>query len=214
METFIDIISEITFYLSLLCPLLYFKAFVSNNRAFRLFTIYIFVIAIIQILTKLVIKVYEMESNLFLSHYYFILQFIFLSLFYFQLLRYKWIYAMLGVVLVFLTYQYVKDPSLYFRYNAGGMFFTQLIIVVYALIYMFQSLSVKRQFSLINAGIFIYLLSSSLIFACGNLVFNIGVPEYFSSVLIDINQFLYLAFLVILLIAWYHNYRRSSLIHN
>ncbi len=210
METFLKIVGDTNFYLSLLYPLLYLKGFVVNNKAFKLFTIYLLAIGVVQLFTRLTIKAFEMDSNLFLSHYYFILQFILLSLFYAELLKYKWIYYVLGLVLVFLTYQYVEDPSVYFRYNTVGMCSTQIIIVVYTLIYMFQSLSVNKQFTLVNVGLFVYLLSSSLIFACGNLIFNIEVPEYFSNLLININRFLYLAFQILIIVEWYRNYRKQK----
>lgn len=210
METFLKTIADSNFYLSLLYPLLYLKGFVVNNKAFKLFTIYLLAIGIVQLFARLVIKAFEMDSNLFLSHFYFILQFILLSLFYAELLKYKRIYYVLGLVLAFLTYQYVEDPSVYFRYNTIGMCSTQIIVVVYTLIYMFQSLSVKKQFTLVNVGLFIYLLSSSLIFACGNLIFNNDVPEYFSDLLININRFLYLAFQILIIVEWYRNYRKQK----
>jgi len=212
METFEEVISLITYYFSFIYPLLYLKGFVSNGKAFKIFTIYLLVISVIQLFSKLVIKVWELDSNLFLSHYYFIFQFVLLSLFYVQLLRFKWIYYVLGLVMVFLAYQYINDPSLYFRYNAIGMFLTHVLIVAYALVYLYKSLDGKKEFTIVNIGIFIYLLSSSLIFASGNLVFNIDVPESFSALLIYINKFLFFVFQILIFTEWYRNYRKRKVI--
>jgi len=212
METFEEVISLITYYFSFIYPLLYLKGFVSNGKAFKIFTIYLLVISVIQLFSKLVIKVWELDSNLFLSHYYFIFQFVLLSLFYVQLLRFKWIYYVLGLVMVFLAYQYINDPSLYFRYNAIGMFLTHVLIVAYALVYLYKSLDGKKEFTIVNIGIFIYLLSSSLIFASGNLVFNIDVPESFSDLLIYINKFLFFVFQILIFTEWYRNYRKRKVI--
>ena len=212
METFEEVISLITYYFSFIYPLLYLKGFVFNGKAFKIFTIYLLVISVIQLFSKLVIKVWELDSNLFLSHYYFIFQFVLLSLFYVQLLRFKWIYYVLGLVMVFLAYQYINDPSLYFRYNAIGMFLTHVLIVAYALVYLYKSLDGKKEFTIVNIGVFIYLLSSSLIFASGNLVFNIDVPESFSALLIYINKFLFFVFQILIFTEWYRNYRKRKVI--
>ena len=210
METYEKAIFYITFCLSLAYPLLYLRSFVRNNKAFKIFTCYLLIIGVIQLLSKLIIKVFNFESNLFLSHYYFILQFILLSIFYHQLLKKRWIYYILGVVLILLGAQYVGEPELYFRYNSIGMFGTQVILVMYALIYMYQGLSGSKQFTIVNVGIFFYLLSSSLIFASGNLVFDINVPESFSDLLVDINKVLYLLFQILIITEWYRNYRKPK----
>lgn len=211
MEEFIGIISDITVYFSLLYPILYLKGFVSNNKAFKIFTIYLVLIGVIQIGMRFVIKVLEMESNLFLSHYYFIFQFVLLSMFYRQLLSSKWVYYILGAVAVFLVYQYINDPHMYFRYNSIGMFMTHILLVSYALVYMYRCLSGKYEFTIVNIGIFFYLLSSSLIFASGNLVLNIDVPESFTDLLININKFLFLVFQILIFTEWYRNYRKPKL---
>lgn len=210
MKVIVDIVGDITFYLSLIYPLLYLRGFVVNNKAFKIFTIYLLSIGLIQLFARLVIKVWEFESNLFLSHFYYVIQFILLSLFYFQLLRSKWIYYIGGIVLLVLSYQYIDDPQLYFRYNAIGMFLTHILLVGYALIYMYRSLDGKKAFTIVNIGVFIYLLSSSLIFASGNLVFEIDIPESFTGLLVDINTFLFLVFQILIIIEWYRNYRKRK----
>jgi hypothetical protein len=153
-----------------------------------------------------VVKVFEYETNLFLSHWYFILQFILLSLFYRELMNYKWIYYILGLFLIFLGYQYISDPGLYSRYNALGMVISQIVLVAYALLYMYKSLSEQREFTIVNTGIFVYLIASSLIFASGNLVFNIEVPVAFSDLLANINVVLFFAFQILIFVEWWKNY--------
>lgn len=206
MTEFWKILADFTIYFSLFYPLLYLKYFGTNNRAYKIFTIYIVVVGVIQLLMRLVIKLFEYETNLFLSHWYFILQFILLSLFYRELLKFKWIYYILGILLLFLGYQYSSDPGLYNRYNALGMFISQIVLVIYALLYMYKSLSEKKDFTIVNIGIFVYLMASSLIFASGNLVFNIEVPVEFSDMLANINKVLYLAFQILIFVEWWKNY--------
>ncbi len=206
MDSYLKILSEITVYFSLFYPILYLKSFVSQNKAFKIFTLYLVLLGVIQLTMRMSTKVWELDSNLFLSHYYFIGQFILLSLFYVQLLKFRWIYGILAIVLLFLGYQYISNPELYHMYNPLGFFITHTIIVIYALLYMYRSLSGKKEFTLANIGIFMYLLSTALIFGSGNLIFNLEVPESFSQLLVDINKVLFLAFQILIFVEWWKNY--------
>ena len=209
----IDFIIDFTIYFSIFLSLLYLKSFIKNNKAFKIFTIYLVVISLIQLASQIIIK-NGAESNLFLSHYYFISQFILLSLFYKKLLNFKWISWVLYIALLFFGYQYINDTELYSRYNTLGMVFTQAIIVVYAILYFYHSLIGKNEFILINIGLFFYLLSSTLIFASGNLVLDINIPMEISTLLFDINAILYLLFQLLIFIEWWRKHRTIFLKSN
>lgn len=191
-------------------PILYLKNFMGNNKAFKLFTVYLVIIGIIQFSLVLIVKT-QLGSNIFLSHFYFILQFVLLSFFYAELLKYKWIYGIIVLVLISVIYQFTVDPELFFRYNAIGFVVTQLIIVTYSLLYFYKSLSEKNEFIIINIGVFIYLLSSSIIFALGNLVFDINIPESISAKLGDINIVLYFVFQILIFIEWWKNFSKPRI---
>jgi len=205
MDGFLDLIRDITIYFSMFYPLLYIKSFVSNNKAFKFFTIYLVTIAIIQFSLVFIVKT-QLGSNIFLSHFYFMLQFVLLSLFYAELLKFKWIIGVMGFVLIGVTCQFIDDPSLFYRYNPTGFMVTQLLIVIYALLYFYKALSKKSAFLIVNIGILFYLLSSALIFASGNLIFDVKIPEYVSAKLGDINIVLYLAFQCLIFVEWWKNY--------
>ncbi|MFT6127600.1 MAG: hypothetical protein ACJAVA_002091, partial [Flavobacteriaceae bacterium] len=147
----IKFILEFIIYFSIFLSLLYIRSFIRNNKAFKLFTIYLIVISIIQLSSFLIIKSGG-ESNLFLSHYYFISQFILLSLFFKELLKFKWISWVLYIGLLLIGYQYIIEPNLYFQYNTIGMAITQTFIVIYSLLYFYKSLSGKNEFILVNIG--------------------------------------------------------------
>lgn len=208
IENLLDILHWVTFCLSVIYPLLYLKGFAKNGRAFKVFTIYLVVIAIVQVSMKSYKLVTETGvSNLFFFIYYFVLQFVFLSLFYKELLRYKWIHILTAITLIFIGFQYVSEPSLYFKYNPIGSSITQIIIVLYTLLYFYKSLSGKRKFLIINVGLFFYLLSSLLIFASGNLVLNDAIPKSISKILSNFNLVFYFIFQILIIIEWYRNYR-------
>ncbi len=85
------------------------------------------------------------------------------------------------------------------------MAITHAMIVLYAVSHFYKSLNSKGQFVIVNVGIFLYLLSSALIFSAGNLVFNFS--EEMNFILINTNRVLYLVFQILIFAEWYRNYR-------
>ncbi len=202
-------IVNFTIYFSLFIALLYFIRFSNKSKAYRVFTIYLILISIIQ-LTSEYLFILKTGHTIFLFHYYFIGQYILLSIFYFILLKYKWILWILCLVLGVLLFQYTNNSSLYNRYNVIGAVITQMVLVIYSLIYMYKSIYAKGEFVLVNIGVFVYLLSSTLLFASGNLVFDFGFPESVSRMLNDLNAILYLLFQILIFMEWYRNYRLKT----
>ncbi len=208
MIEFFDYIADFTVFFSAVNAALFLKSFTSKSKAFKLFTIYLVSVAVIQISAYIVGSIFH-THNIFLSHFYFIFQFIFLSLFYFELLKFKWIKWLLIIVLGLTGFQYVVNPEIFFRYNPIGMSITHSVLVLYALLYFYKILSASEEFLIINIGVFFYLLSSALIFASSNLVFNLNISQENISLLSDINVILYLVFQILIFIEWYRNYRNK-----
>ena len=209
IEHILDNLRWITLYFSMIYPLLYLIGFAKNSKAFKIFTVYLVIIGLIQLSMSIHSYYLAGESNLFFFIYYFVLQFIMLSLFYKELLGNKWIHLVTGIVLLFIGYQYFLEPSMYYRYNPIGSSLTQFIIVIYSLLYFYKSLSGKREFLIVNVGLFFYMLSSLLIFASGNLVLDVDIPSYIPKLLNQINLVLYFIFQILIVIEWYRNYRRT-----
>ena len=187
-------------------PFIYLRSFAVNSKAFKIFTIYLFFIGVIQISSQIVTKVLELESNLFISHYYFIGQLILLSFFYFEILKKKIIWIILGLFLSALIIQYSYTRDIYNRYNQTGILFSNLIIIFYAILYLYKALSDNQEFTIINLGILIYVLPTTLIFSSGNLVFNINIPTETIQLLLNVNTLLYLAFQILIFAVWWKNY--------
>ena len=211
MDELFDAVGYIAICITLVSAFLYSIRFANNSKTYRIFTIYLLVISVIQLLTLYVGKGYLHRPNLFLSHFYFGLQFILLSLFYFELLRSKLIKVIIVPVMLFLGYQFIADPELFYRYNPLGITITQAILVIYTMLYFYRSLAGKSIFVIVNIGVFFYLLSSTLIFASGNLVLNLNLSTSTKSIFVDINRVLILLFQILIIVEWYRNYRHKSL---
>lgn len=212
MNDFYAIIGDVAIYLAAVVAIIYSISFVRNNKAYRIFVVYLLLIALIQIGAYYVGRGKLHKPNLYYSHYYYISQFILLSIFYSQLLKWKWIKLITGLTVVFLAYQYIDDPGIYYKYNSIGMIVTNMILVVYSIFYLYRTLSIKGEFIIANIGILIYLISSTLIFASGNLGLEFSQQTFY--MLVNTNRILYLVFLILILIEWYLNYRKSKVISN
>lgn len=209
MDTLNDWLSTILVFISILLPIVYLKGFRKHGVAYDIFTFYLYFIAIIQFVASL--YVYEKVTNTFLFHYYFIGQFIFMSIFYYQLLKLKLIYYILGIGLLLLTIHYVINPSIFYEYHTYGVSLTQSVIVLYALIYYYVSLTKKSTFLYVNTGVLLYFLTSILFFASMNFILALDIPKEVKQNISIINEVLYFVFQIFIFIEWYKNYRKPSL---
>ncbi len=212
MEDLFDYLSSFAIVFCVINTLLYMFRFRGNNRAFKIFTVYLVVIAVIQLNASFLKYLVPINNNLFLFHFYYILQFIFLTLFYEELLKKKWMYAVLLIVLGIITFQFIQAPTMFFRYNPLGVTITQGCIVIYSIIYLYKYLHNTNEYLVINIGLFFYLLSSILIFASGNLVFNMEIiTRYGYQLLLNVNNVLYLGLQFLIFVAWWKNYSKETI---
>tara|TARA_R100001369_G_scaffold78025_2_gene107575 strand:+ start:1146 stop:1790 length:645 start_codon:yes stop_codon:yes gene_type:complete len=210
MELF-EVLGKVGIIVVIINTCFFFKSFTYNSKDFKIFTYYLLLISIIQVISYSIHLI--SGYNLFMSNVYIIVQFAVLTLFFRELLKLKILLYIGVLVLVFLGYQYVSDFSLFLKYNSIGIALTQGIIAVYALLYFYFSLTKKdSKFLLINLGVFLYMISSSLILASGNLVFNfdlISKEDYI--LLLTLNSVFYIIFQILVFIAWYRNFRKKSI---
>ncbi len=113
--------------------------------------------------------VQQHSNNLWLSHFYFIGQFILLSGFYNQILKRnglqtKIVRASLVVVLLILGVQFAYDNTLFFRFNLLEIVITSIVLVVLASFHFYNLLNEKKEFYYVNMGVLIYLLGSTILF--------------------------------------------------
>ncbi|MDH7446723.1 hypothetical protein [Aquimarina sp. 2201CG14-23] len=189
--------------------ILYIKALRNGGKAFKIFTLYLILILIIEILSK-IIGPFLHYNNIYLSNIFLIVQFSMLSIFYKVLLDKKWIYYIGVAVLAFLAIQYLTNLDLFTKYNALGISLTQSILITYSIMYFYNSLQRKEpKFLIVNIGVFLYLICSTLIFASGNLVFNIEIPTETYILLLKLNAFLYIIFQILIFTEWRKNYYKK-----
>ncbi len=196
------IITDLGDFILLINVLLFAKGFSANGKAFRIFTCYLITMFIIQI-TSSVLQ-YLSINNLFLSHFYFILQFILLSFFYLNLslngLQSKIVKIGFVICLSALTVQYVLDNSLLLKFNLFEIFITSFLLVIYTTFHLYNLLNEKREFYYINLGILLYLFGSTVLFLVGNLINSLTSES--NKITWILNVILYVIYQLFIFIEW------------
>lgn len=177
-----------------------------NKKTYKLFCLYLFCALIINIcvFTLAAFK----EHNLFLSHYYFILQFVILSLFYRSLFtkpQKRLVDVLLVLIITILGFQFAILPELYFKFNTTEVFMTSSPIIVYSVIHLYNSLSKSSKYMYINMGVLIYLTISTLIFILGDYLSEVSYEA--GKNIWFINKVMYASYLILIFIEWWKNFK-------
>lgn len=139
---------------------------------YRIVTIYLILLFCVELLCN-IIGFLHPNSNFFLSHYYFIFQFLALNLFFYKSFSSKIIKQIIVIVfvsvLLFLGCQYYKTPSLYWQFNVIEVAITSIPLLSYALYFIISNFkNAKPDYVYFCNGLVIYLASSAGIFLSGN----------------------------------------------
>ncbi len=178
-----------------------------RNLSYKFFSFYLICALIVNLVVFILAK-YSI-NNLFLSHYYFISQFILISLFYKSLFNKNQgdiVSVVFLIVISILGFQYIIWPELYFKFNTTEVFLTSFPLVVYSIVHLYNSLNKPGKFIYINAGILIYLSTSTLIFILGDYLSSISNSKAVNNIWF-INKVLYVIYLLLILTEWWKNYR-------
>ncbi len=172
------------------------------SRAILVFTLYLLSILIIQI-TSVYLRS-QSTNNLYLSHYYFILQFIFLSIFYLEIInnsfQRKVIKISIPICLISLSIQYYFNEDLLVKFNLFEIFITSFLIIIFSMFHFYNILNEKRKYYYLNTGILLYLFGSTVLFISGNLITRLDLAP--SKIVWILNSFLYIVYQFFILLEW------------
>lgn len=191
---------------------LFVKGFSNKGKSFKIFTFYLLIIFAIQMISNILSRFNV--NNLYLSHFYFIGQFILLSLFFVSVFKNKYqkkiVKGGLIVGLPVLTFQYVKEPALFFEFNLFEIVVTSVLLVTYAAFHFYNLLaSEKREFYYIGIGILMYLSGSSVLFLVGNLMTS--VSPGLNKIPWILNSFLYIIYQLFILVDWKKSFSNKNI---
>lgn len=193
---------------------LYFKSYRQKSIAFKIIPFYLLFCLIIQ-LNATYLGAHNIP-NLYLSHYYFVGQFLFLSFFYKEILKSqikkRVVNLFLSTIPIVIIILYIINPLNYFKFNLIEVIITSIPIVLFSIFYFSENLNSSKKFIYLNCGIFIYLISSTFLFSVGNII-NSSLSSFKKYVWI-LNAILYLVYQILIFIEWYKNFKSKKNIKN
>lgn len=192
--------------------ILYTKGFFKFGKAFKIYVFYLFLLVIVQ-LTMEILTSFSI-NNLYLIHLYFIGQFILLGIFYKTLLQDTFQKNIITFSLFFgsllLAIQYIYEPDVFFKFNLFEIVLTSLLVVVFALLYLYKMLTDSKKYYYITVGIIIYLLASTVLFLVGNL--TIGLSKEVRLISWNLNAFFVAVNQLFVLYEWKVSFQKKNFV--
>ncbi len=210
MESILDIIETLTEIFLIINVILFVYSCINQkpSRSAQLLTLYTISLFVIHFLSVYV-KLSDTPNNLYLSHYHFGFQFLLLSLFYrtlFTSLQKKWVTIIMIIVFGTLTVYYSLSPEKYFEFNLIDIFITTIPLIFFSITHLHNMLTQNRRFFIFNAGVLIYLSTSTLIFFLGTFWNTekefVGISSETARNIWNIYEVIYLAYLIFITVEW------------
>lgn len=175
--------------------ILFIKTFKGKDQLYKILAIYLISLSIEEILCNM-IGILKPNTNIFLTHFHFNLQFLFLSIFFYHFFKSLILKRIIVLIYILITIslgiQYYLHPDLFFMLNVLEVALISFTIIVYCLGAIYTMIDGKSQkYFNFFIGLMIYLMTSSLIFLSGN--FTLILVE--KPIFVDIWVFNTIAFI-------------------
>lgn len=204
-------IVNIGYVILFICLMLFIKGSANQGKAYVIFAWYLGMVFSVQIISNVLMRFNI--NNLFLSHFYFIGQFILLSFFYLEVLKEKWqkktVKFGLAIGLLAIAVQYANDPTVFFRFNMFEIFVTSFLLIIYAVFHFYNLLNAKKEFYYVNIGILFYLFGSTILFFVGNLTTKLS-PKV-SLLTWTLNAFLLIIYYLLIIFEWNKSFSKKAI---
>ena len=190
------------YFLLLLNFILYWRGFSKHGKTFQYLVYYLTILVVVQLIME--ILVLNSENNLYLVHAYFIGKFLCLGFFYKLLMKTKTQvivihYSMIvGSLLLLLDYWF--HPELFFKFNLFEIALTSLLVVLFAIMHLYNMLLEDKEYYYLTIGIIIYLLASTVLFFVGNI--TTGLSDEFKLLTWNVNSFFVIVYQLFILFEW------------
>ncbi|MFT4612654.1 MAG: hypothetical protein ACJA1H_002907 [Glaciecola sp.] len=148
-------------------------------------------------------------NNLYIGHFHFGLQFLILGLFYrtlFKPSQKKWVTIILISVFAIMIGYYIIKPDKYVTFNLIDIIITTVPLIFFSITHLYNTLTETKRFFIINAGVLVYLSTSSFIFFLGTYLHKegdlVGISDKTADYIWDLSKAIYLIYLLIITIEW------------
>ena len=178
------------YFTSALLCLLYLIGFFKNGKAYKIFTIYIIGVLLMDFISSKLYSWFRIY-NIFMNHFYDLFQFVILSYFYATLLKTKkqlfTVYILLIILPVFLLSRYVFNPQMFFEYSLLETYLTTMPLIIYSSMHLYNNLGEKSEFYYGNVGLLFYLFTSTFIFLLYRLVVIFDIEDTINDLMVNLN---------------------------
>ena len=174
---------------ALLCSL-YLIGFFKNGKAYKIFTIYITGVLLIDFISSNLWSWFRIY-NVFMQHFYELFQFVILSYFFSLLLKTRaqllTVYILVIVLPIFLLSRYLINPNLFFEYNHLEPYLTTMPLIIYSSMHLYNNLGEKSDFYYSNLGLLFYLFTSTFSFLIYRLYAVLDIDDKIGDVMTIVN---------------------------
>ncbi|CAM1356675.1 hypothetical protein [Tenacibaculum halocynthiae] len=174
-----------------------------NNSTYSYVATYLVILFIVELFCNTIGYLYP-GQNFYLSHFYFNAQFILLSIVFYRLFKSqklkKLVILNYVIVTLIILGMYIYNNQLFWQFNLFEIAMTSVLLIIYALIHLSNTMGTKKKYFYLSVGMILYLLCSSLIFLFGNyeLVF---IEDPYIDIWI-FNTLFYIVYQVFIFVEW------------
>ncbi|WP_299133380.1 hypothetical protein [uncultured Tenacibaculum sp.] len=174
-----------------------------NNSTYSYVATYLVILFIVELFCNTIGYLYP-GQNFYLSHFYFNAQFILLSIVFYRLFKSqklkKLVILNYVIVTLIILGMYIYNNELFWQFNLFEIAMTSVLLIIYALIHLSNTMGTKKKYFYLSVGMILYLLCSSLIFLFGNyeLVF---IEDPYIDIWI-FNTLFYIVYQVFIFVEW------------
>lgn len=188
--------------------ILYAISFFKNEKVNGFFLGYLLFATIMQLSME---AFYHLHlHNLILMNLFFIGQMVLLGLFYSSLMNGKRqktiINALMVLNMLTIGIQCGLDQEQFFKYNLLLIVLTNLSVIVFAVMHLYNMLTSEKKYYNFTIGLIIYLLASTMVYVVGNI--NIKLNNEVKFFLWTFNSFLLVIYYIFILYEWKVSFSR------
>lgn len=181
---------------------LYAISFFKKEKVNGFFLVYLLFATIMQLSMEVFYHLHK--NNLFLMNLFFIGQMMVLGLFYSSLMNDRSqktiIHTIMALNATVIGVQSWLDYEQFFQYNLFVIVITNLSVIVFAVLHLYNMLTSEKKYYYITSGLILYLLASTLVFIVGNI--NAKLNDNVKFILWTFNSFLIVVYYLFVLYDW------------
>lgn len=181
---------------------LYAISFFKKEKVNGFFLAYLLFATIMQLSMEVFYHLHK--NNLFLMNLFFIGQMILFGFFYNSLMYLRnqktIIHTIMALNVTVIGVQSWLDYEQFFQYNLFVIVITNLSVIVFAVLHLYNMLTSEKKYYYITSGLILYLLASTLVFIVGNI--NAKLNDNVKFILWTFNSFLIVVYYLFVLYDW------------